>query len=385
MKKICIVTANDLLGGYTTVINYLSKYFHNHPATSLYVITLFRNDSTSDRENKSLRLTSLLKYRLVRIPLTFIIMSKRLTPKLQHYRPNKVMCIGVQIAFVCLVIKFIYRMKFRLCVRLLNPLSYASVQSKVWGIFSIFKNICKKIVLQYADTIVVPSQGMAEELLKIFNISPANVITIYNGIDFKRIDKSVKFKPNDLTYKQFLKVFRESEFNIFSIGRLAKQKDFTTLIRAVYLLKQKLARVHLYIIGDGEEYSLLTEYSHHLKMQDHVHFLGPTPNVFYYLQFADLYVQSSLYEGFCIALIEAMYMGKPVISTDCPYGPKEILSGGKYGILVGVKNPSAIAEAVFKLTKDKEARKKYAGLAYSRAREFSGKKMAQKYERLFLS
>jgi len=129
---------------------------------------------------------------------------------------------------------------------------------------------------------------------------------------------------------------------VVGVGRLVPQKDFATLIQAVAALrKQRLVR--LIIVGDGPLLASLTNLA---NSQDTVFFAGQVSNVQDYLARAKVYALSSHFEGFPNALLEALACGVPVVSTDCPTGPREILEDGKYGRLVSAASPSALAQAI---------------------------------------
>jgi glycosyltransferase involved in cell wall biosynthesis len=128
-------------------------------------------------------------------------------------------------------------------------------------------------------------------------------------------------------------------------GRLARQKDFRTLIRA-------FARVHaerhyrLVILGEGNDRAPLEALAVKLGLKDDIDLPGFVTNPFAYMSKAALFVLSSAWEGFGNVLAEAMALGVPVVSTDCPSGPREILQDGRYGPLVPVGDACALAKAM---------------------------------------
>ncbi|QDY70403.1 glycosyltransferase [Qingshengfaniella alkalisoli] len=132
---------------------------------------------------------------------------------------------------------------------------------------------------------------------------------------------------------------------ILGIGRLSKQKDFPLLIRAFAKLRASHP-ARLIILGEGPDRSALEALISDLEISEHVSLPGHVPNVFCYLAKAQLFVLSSRWEGFGMVLVEAMGCGCPVISTDCPAGPAEILQGGRLGPLVPVGDVTAMAHAM---------------------------------------
>ena len=100
------------------------------------------------------------------------------------------------------------------------------------------------------------------------------------------------------------------------------------------------------ILGEGEERASLEALARQLKCQDDVALPGFVPNPYPYMAAAGVFVLSSAWEGFGNVLIEAMALGVPVVSTDCPSGPAEILGRGRYGTLVPVSDVDALAHAI---------------------------------------
>ena len=132
---------------------------------------------------------------------------------------------------------------------------------------------------------------------------------------------------------------------VLAIGRLHKQKDFATLLAAfAVVLRQRTAR--LIVLGRGPLLASLRSLAHKLRIAKHVEFPGFVENPYAFLARASLFVLSSRHEGLANVLIEAMACGCPVVSTNCPFGPDEILEGGRWGELVPVGNPEALAGAM---------------------------------------
>jgi glycosyltransferase involved in cell wall biosynthesis len=113
--------------------------------------------------------------------------------------------------------------------------------------------------------------------------------------------------------------------------------------------------------------------------------LGFQPNPYPYLAQADLFALSSDHEGFGNVLVEAMALGVPVVATDCPYGPREILAGGQYGLLVPPGDERALADGLLSLLRDSDARSRLSVDGRRRAQDFAIEKIIPQYERLFWS
>ena len=132
---------------------------------------------------------------------------------------------------------------------------------------------------------------------------------------------------------------------VLAVGRLAAVKDYQGLLQAFALLSQK-HEVHLMILGEGPERPRLENLVGELGLGSRVALPGFGRNPYAYLARAAVFVLSSLSEALPTALIEALALGTPVVATDCKSGPREVLQDGKYGLLVPVGVPAALAEAM---------------------------------------
>ena len=132
---------------------------------------------------------------------------------------------------------------------------------------------------------------------------------------------------------------------LIAVGRLTKQKDFPTLLRA-FAKARSIRPLKLMILGEGELRSELEALVIELGIAEDVDLPGFVQNPFAYVARADLFVLSSLFEGLPTVLIEAMAVGTPVVATDCPSGPFEILQGGDYGPLVAMSSVHELASAI---------------------------------------
>ena len=137
---------------------------------------------------------------------------------------------------------------------------------------------------------------------------------------------------------------RESDL-IVCVGRLSAEKDQRTLLRAVTLLPADRPW-RLAIVGDGPDRAALEELARSNGLSQRIVFTGQIDDPFVWMRKARVAVCSSIYEGLGNTIIEALACGTPVVSTDCPYGPREILQGGRYGILTPVGDATAMAAAI---------------------------------------
>lgn len=191
----------------------------------------------------------------------------------------------------------------------------------------------------YADAVVAVSQGVANDLLRYVKIDQSRLHVIYNPV----IDAEVFKKAEEPVEHPWL--VSKTAPVVLGVGRLTAQKDFATLLQAFALLRRRID-AKLIILGEGEERESLVRLSRQLEIAEHVDMPGFVKNPSAYMARADVFVLTSRWEGFANVLVEAMCLGTPVVSTDCPYGPSEILKGGALGRLCRVGDPQAIAQAI---------------------------------------
>ena len=190
-----------------------------------------------------------------------------------------------------------------------------------------------------ADGIVTVSHGVAEDFAVYTGISPERIKVIYNPI----ISEQLLHAALEPVSHPF---FMDGQPPvILGVGRLTEQKDFSTLIRAFDIVRKSIP-ARLIILGEGEERKMLEELIISLDMQDVVDLPGFTLNPFAFMKKASVFVLSSKWEGLPGVLIQALACDCPVVSTDCPSGPSEILNDGQYGYLVPVGDVDAMAKAM---------------------------------------
>lgn len=223
-----------------------------------------------------------------------------------------------------------------------------------------------------AHAIVAVSEGVAQELSQISSSLGQRVHVIYNPIDLDRISALAE-KELDHPWFQL-----GQPPVLLAAGRLHEQKDYPTLLRAFKMVRTKRT-VRLAILGEGRERVRLDKLIRELAIDDAVDLLGFRMNPFVYMAKAAAFVLSSAWEGLANVLIEALACGCRVVSTDCQYGPAEILDKGRYGLLVPVGSPEALAAAIgMALDQPPDPEK-----AKKRARVFDITSISDKYLQLF--
>ena len=234
------------------------------------------------------------------------------------------------------------------------------------------KPLFAKHIYKYSEGIVAISNGVAENLAEIVKFKRDKITTIYNPVITESSFSNFP-KPRHPFYGEGRKV-------ILGAGRLVPQKDFKTLIEAFHLLSEDKS-LYLIILGEGPMRGELTSLVKDYDLTERVSMPGYVENISAYMQYASVFVLSSLWEGFGNVLVEAMVTGCPVVSTDCPSGPSEILEDGKYGTLVTPGDAKALGMAIYKtLIKPINTNQ-----TQERAKDFSVDIIAKQYLNLMLS
>jgi glycosyltransferase involved in cell wall biosynthesis len=237
------------------------------------------------------------------------------------------------------------------------------------------------------------SKGLTQDLIHTFPYVKKKVVTVYNGVDIKQVIK----KENRLLSE----VYDDNQI-IINVARLVDKKGHQYLIESFKEVNKALPTSKLYLIGRGALFKHLQKIIKDNDLSSDVKLLKQA-NPYKHLPTATLFVFSSLYEGFGNAIIEAMVCGLPVIATDCLYGPKEILNGGKavcphkpvkkityckYGILVppfdsnsenNIGKEKLLAKAILTLLINNKLRDHYKKMSWVRAQDFSLEKMGEGY------
>ena len=191
---------------------------------------------------------------------------------------------------------------------------------------------------------VAVSNGVADSIAARLDIARDAISVVHNPIDTRRI--------RTLAEAQAPAPNRSSDSPlVVAIGRLVLQKDFATLLDAVAIARHRQP-LRLAILGEGPERERLTQRAIALDLRDSVQMPGFVSNPYPWMRRSRVFVSSSRFEGFGIAIVEAMALGVPVVATDCPSGPAEILAGGVYGRLVPVGDANALADAICAAIRD---------------------------------
>ncbi len=190
-----------------------------------------------------------------------------------------------------------------------------------------------------SDWVVAVSQGVADDLVRMIGLRPERIRVISNPV----ITPDVQQKAQAWLEHPWFQPGQPPV--LIAVGRLTAQKDFPNLLQAFARLRQARP-VRLMILGEGEARPALEAQAAALGLAGEISLPGFVDNPYPYMAHGAVYVLSSQWEGLPTVLIEALYCGLPIVATDCPSGPREILQAGRFGRLVPMGDAGALAAAI---------------------------------------
>jgi glycosyltransferase involved in cell wall biosynthesis len=384
MNKVCFIVRSFNQGGAERVVSRLSSELVS--STDLYILTFQSSEKSYNFSGKIIDLN---------IPATRNIVKKF------HNLVKRIK----QIRYYKKSYKFDTVISFTTLPNFINVLTKLKFQKTIISIRNVindhgfFKRLAYKWLFSNTNLVIAVSEELKFDILKSYN-NVKDVICIQNPYNFKEIQLLSKEKLLDFEISEK----EHGKVKIVSMGRISKQKGFWHLIKSFYLVVQQFPDIHLYIIGRDESYGKCQQLIENLHLGDHVTLLGPQINPFKFLDICDIYINTSLHEGFPNALVEAMICGNAVVSSACKTGPREILLENPnfeirqsevvfadYGILVPTftdienwesfidEDYSLLVDVITKLIKDKELLDEYKTKAQERAQMISSLDVVSKY------
>ncbi|MES9993408.1 MAG: glycosyltransferase [Candidatus Thiodiazotropha sp.] len=231
----------------------------------------------------------------------------------------------------------------RLVLRLGTNLTAAFAHKSPWRL--LLRRLPIRLLYPRIDRIIAVSEGVRKDTLAVSGVAPEKVVVVRNPVITPQLLEAADApSPHPWLDDAEIPV-------ILGVGRLTVQKDFPTLLRAFAELRSQRP-CRLIILGDGRQREKLLTMSEELGISDALALPGFTANPYAYVKRAGLFVLSSRWEGSPNALTEAMALGTPVVSTDCPSGPDELLDGGRIAPLVPMGDWQALFEAMQRTLED---------------------------------
>lgn len=253
--------------------------------------------------------------------------------------------------------------------------SRKSGKGQISSMIPALRYTCKR-----ADCVIAASKGVAADSIDLLGLDPERVSVVYNPVSRRPSVDSLEVQNAHPWFRPGAPPV------ILGIGRMAQQKNFPLLLRAFAILR-KHTDARLVIVG-GDQSSTdqvvyqesLQRLARELGIDDCIDLVGYQSNPQKYLEASRVFVLSSDYEGFGNVLVEALLAGCPVVSTDCPSGPAEILDGGRYGMLVPIKDVNRMSQAILKTLNSVPD----SGRLRCRGEEFSLQRAVEEYLQLCL-
>ena len=222
----------------------------------------------------------------------------------------------------------------------------------------------KKQYKKYSKIFAI-TRVMKEEFINKVGIDEKKVELVYNPIDLKLIQK--KAENVEKKYENYLK-----QDYFLQVSRLTQQKQPEHLVDIYYKLKQAGIKEKLYFIGDGEKKEIIKQKIKEYNLENDIILLGQIENPYPFFKNAKLFVHTAKYEGLPTVLLESLALGTPVVSYDCPTGPRDILGkNSEYGELISLNDKDMFVEKILELMNSKEKYEKYKKLSLIRANDFS--------------
>jgi len=248
--------------------------------------------------------------------------------------------------------------------------------------FSLLARLFNDVTFVLVDSIICVSKSVEQSFTLWENmLLNSKKVVIYNGTNVSEVDDCA----TQLEKKREQLNIKRDDFIIGNVGRLIPQKDQKTLIRAFSEVVKSEPKVKLIIVGGGKLENTLKKLVRDLDLEDTVIFTGliERAEVYKILHILDLFVMTSLWEGFCVAVLQAMAARKPVILTDIPPF-REAIDDGICGKLVPVRDPKAIAEAILEFKNNPQMAKRVGEAGRKRVIEnFLIQKTVENYQKLY--
>ena len=233
-----------------------------------------------------------------------------------------------------------------------------------------------------ADAVTMPSRGTADELAQYCRVSARKMHVIPNGIDYEDTQRRCA-QPVGLPHA----LNANTPFAVIA-SRLSEEKRLDWVIQALASMPEE-SPLKLLVLGEGPTRATLEALCTQLDVSERIIFFGHVSDTLPYVAHATIFIHTCQYEGFGYSILEALACGTPVIATDCPYGPREVLCNQKgkdlAGLIVPMNDAAALAYAMNQLTLDSGLRKKLIALGQQRAQELTLERMQEKHRRIMLN
>ncbi len=298
-----------------------------------------------------------------------------LLKKLIEVKPTHIMTTSNDVACLLIFINFFLIRKIRITVShhlaISEPIRKAKYFKKVKLILITY---LMRVLYPHADNIVAVSNGVAEDLAICLGINRSSIKTIYNPI----LTKDFAARANEDPVAPY--GFHNDNPTVVFVGRICPEKRLDIALAAIEKLLVSMP-VNFLVIGDGPGLAKLRYQINERNLQEFCFLTGFLENPSPLIAASDVLVLTSDFEGFGNVLVEAMGCGTQVISTNCPFGPEEILGKNKYGQLIPQNDPDSLASAILNVLEGRFIVQQ--SILKSRAMDFSSELAIRKYLQVF--
>ena len=358
MKSVVFFLYDLRIGGAEKVIVQLSNYFINIGYKVSILTISSKKNSFKDTLNPKIKIHSLKK---VKIKYSFF-------PLIKFWKENKFDIFIANIwplTLLSIICKFFFKNRKLILIEHCNLTMEFKNKS---FLFKFFMNKSISLFYNFSHKVIAVSNGVKTDLITK-GVKKNIIQTIYNP--FFLLKKKDKEFENDLVY---FENFIGSKF--LCVGNLKKQKNYKFLLDTLNIYREKNNEKFLcYILGNGNQKQFILDKILQYNLTKNVKIISNVKNPYYFYKACDIFLLPSLYEGFGIVLVEALSLGKTVVSTDCKSGPSEIIGKNEYGYLCSVNNKEDLYNNIIKALNNPIIEEK----AKSRAIEFSIDNIAIQY------
>jgi glycosyltransferase involved in cell wall biosynthesis len=404
MKILIVVEKLKIGGGAEKIASILGTYL-NRKGYKIYYLTFYDFEPKYYFEGEYYTLNENVNNSLFDKLKKLFVRARKISQFCKKKDIDIVISFMETANFPATLSKIIFNSKLKLIVGIhTNPEIYISKKNN-------FYTFLIKVLYPFSNLIITVSKEAKNILISKYNFSKINqkIKVLYNGYDISEYI----IKSNEPLEEEHKKLFDNNSFIFINVGRLAEPKGQWFLIRCFKKVVEKYPNAKLIILGDGELRKKLQELINKLDLQNNIYLLGRQENPYKFLKNSDCFVLSSLWEGFSNALIEALSLNLPIISTDCKAGPREILCPelninnkinypyyGRYGILTKpfprefiwenldkkplLEEEKLLADLMIEMIEDESLRRKY-NKSLERAKDFDIEKIIKEWEEIIKS
>ena len=324
-KRVLLITGGNCGGAERMTLLY-GKILEKAGYDILLIVCI-----NSKRPNYSLEPFIPKNWRLFVVSCRFRSLFFHLFKTVRKLSADVIFCSMPVLNLIILSLKFIGAYRGKVIVRSYNLPSVMNNK----------RNALIKFFYRFADGIIAQTKEMKAEMMDYYHLKDNQIMVINNPID--------KYLIKAMIHEEF--PFDHHYTNYVAVGRVARQKDYTTLIQAFKIVHSCNKKSRLYIVGTHDDITLfreLNELARGANLDDSLFFEGFQPNPYKYMDGADVFCLSSIFEGLPNVMIEAMYLGKPVVATKCIPYIAQVINDGQNGYTVKVGDSESFAEAMIR-------------------------------------